>query len=568
MQSLLPCVVAALLLVQCHGVFHGDTAKQAQIDVDNYFAQEDLVNEIKNVEDYRARYAVEIATGHLPCEAESPMKLACESVMNVKRSMRGRTVTKSLAENAQLFEEPYRADDSRHFDVTASSTFTPVTSQTFDLHYADGSHLRGFSGEDMVTMGNFEAKAPFAVITDCNSPDFNDVDGILGFGLPRPGSNMPTPILFAMTDPGNADTTAGDLMRKFSFFSTDDAAEVQLGGYDPDTVDGTMWYAPSLSRHDFLVGVTSLKFGSGVDSSVELLQFTTKSAREYGLPSILDSGTSCLVIPGDTAGGKLQKKPWDLFAKHWRSDKSFYLKIAQKTYEIPASSWFLWETQQTCVQPSPSGMQGLLIGDVFFREFVVEFDMTEDRPYLGIAPLNKAYNPVTANQLSEYAIDVAPKDKMSLAKGKQTMYEAEHSDETVEVDRIPIVNSMGTQYFMDVAIGSPKQEFTVIFDTGSTVFGVFTWKDDLPQSIKDELPSYYFSQDLKQEARPAQKRQKLFETEALAMLPPSDGPSYFTEGAAAVQVILGAGGLLAVALLVLRRGRKSGVREPLLSDTP
>jgi hypothetical protein len=52
------------------------------------------------------------------------------------------------------------------------------------------------------------------------------------------------------------------------------------------------------------------------------------------------------------------------------------------------------------------------------------------------------------------------------------MFPAEHEDKLAAVDRIPIENSMGTQYFMDVTIGKPAQKFTVIFDTGST--GVHT----------------------------------------------------------------------------------------------
>ena len=47
------------------------------------------------------------------------------------------------------------------------------------------------------------------------------------------------------------------------------------------------------------------------------------------------------------------------------------------------------------------------------------------------------------------------------------MFPAEHEDKLAAVDRIPIENSMGTQYFMDVTIGKPAQKFTVIFDTGS-----------------------------------------------------------------------------------------------------
>jgi hypothetical protein len=90
--------------------------------------------------------------------------------------------------------------------------------------------------------------APFGLLYSCNSPDFNGVDGIIGFGLPKSGEEgrqLPRPVLWALTDkkPGDElasaarDSNAQNLLRKFSFFSTDDAAEVQLGGYDPATLD-------------------------------------------------------------------------------------------------------------------------------------------------------------------------------------------------------------------------------------------------------------------------------------------------------------------------------------------
>ena len=133
-------------------------------------------------------------------------------------------------------------------------------------------------------------------------------------------------------------------------------------------------------------------------------------------------------------------------------------------------------------------MQGLLVGDVFFREYMVEFDMgDESRPIIGIAKLNKAYSPVSSNELGYFKLQQAPRSKLTLLKGEETMYPAEHSTRLDEVDQIPIFNKKGTQYFMDLAIGTPKQPFTVIFDTGSAVFGVFTIKSDLPSKIKSEL---------------------------------------------------------------------------------
>ena len=445
--------------------------------------------------DRHAKLAVDhsIASAHMALRCT----VQCASVRRATRMGSTKFKVADEKHSAKLFDEAYRPNDSRHFRVHDSQTFVPQTTQTFDLNYADGSHLRGFSGVDQVYMGDYKATSPFGVITDCNSPDFNGVDGILGFGLPHAGSDLPTPILFAMTDEANKDTNAGKLTRKFSIFSTDDEAEVQLGGYDPATTAGTMWYTPALASDDFIVGVSSLKFGHRLTDSIELLQFSSQSQRNYGAPSIMDSGTSCLVIPADTMGGQLQNNPWDDFAKNWAKHKSFWLEIGQKKWEIPFNQWYLADSDQTCVQPSPAGMTGLLVGDVFFREYVVEFDMTAKRPIIGIAPLNKHYVPVKRNTLATFELHEAPKGKLHMLRGSEIMYPAEHTERLTEVDRIPIVNQMGTQYFMDVGIGTPRQKFTVIFDTGSTVFGVFADKHSLPKTIKNKLPHYYFEQDLR-----------------------------------------------------------------------
>ena len=228
--------------------------------------------------------------------------------------------------------------------------------------------------------------------------------------------------------------TEQELHRKFSFFSTNTAAELQLGGYDPETCTDTMMYTPSLSPTDFIVGVTSLTYGHPDHGSrTQLLKFTDPTGEEY-LPAIMDSGTSCLVIPGDRLGGRLHNSPFDDFTDLWDEGTSFWVTIGGKTFEIPFESWFLAETNQTCVQPSPEGMEGILIGDVFFREYMVEFDMEdESRPVIGVAKLNKKYTPVTGALLGYYNLQQAPRTKLQLLRGEETMFPAEHSKRLDEV---------------------------------------------------------------------------------------------------------------------------------------
>ena len=49
-----------------------------------------------------------------------------------------------------LFDEAYRPQDSRKFNLGASESFLAEPSKTFDLSYADGTELQGFTGNDIV----------------------------------------------------------------------------------------------------------------------------------------------------------------------------------------------------------------------------------------------------------------------------------------------------------------------------------------------------------------------------------------------------------------------------------
>jgi hypothetical protein len=152
-------------------------------------------------------------------------------------------------------------------------------------------------------------------------------------------------------------------------------------------------------------------------------------------------------------------------------------------------------------------MNGLLIGDVFFREYLVQFDVSSpDKTVIGIGKLRHDYQPVKRlEQRRVMNMDASPQalaqtlhvlpafKKTNERKLTQRAVRSAGlssrgtpvtalSSETL-LDDMPVFNRHGTQYFVNVSIGSPLQHFTVIFDTGSAVFGVFIRNSDLPKSI-------------------------------------------------------------------------------------
>jgi hypothetical protein len=205
------------------------------------------------------------------------------------------------------FDIKFVPANSTVFNPDLSHTFKVVPHQSFVLGYADNTHLKGYQGKDVVQLGDYYAFADFGAVTDCNSPDFNDVDGIVGFGMPSPAApppppsnsimpgmspsgappaSLPMPLLFSLTAPGGDDSNDNKVQRRaFSFLSSDKKAEIHLGGFDPAAIEGQLFLTPSISTHDYSVVAVSLMFGG-----TELLDFVPKDPRFRYVPAIMDSG--------------------------------------------------------------------------------------------------------------------------------------------------------------------------------------------------------------------------------------------------------------------------------------
>jgi len=83
------------------------------------------------------------------------------------------------------------------------------------LHYADTTELRGFHCKDHVKFGRVTGDLSFACLYHCNSPDFNDSDGILGFGRVVNDDRLPSPLFTSLTDPSNLLPGSPQLSPKF-----------------------------------------------------------------------------------------------------------------------------------------------------------------------------------------------------------------------------------------------------------------------------------------------------------------------------------------------------------------
>jgi len=387
------------------------------------------------------------------------------------------------------FSTPFYASRSTPFDPTASESFEQTT-RRYAVHYADSTELRGFVAKDEVYLYNLHVKARFGCITSCNSPDFNGVDGIMGFGIPDSSNlnGLPEPLFKAISmgpsDP-QSKMAPGILRRRvFSFLVTDGAAEVQLGGHDSDAISGPMVKLETVGDHFYAVRVRGLKYGDQ-----ELLHFST-SRGCIGcvgdwkfIEGVVDSGTSCLVIPDsdmdgilDTSHPRVSAYQAFINAKMSGQDKkSFYIDMDGHTIEIPHSVWFLADSNQTCVQKTPANFPGILIGDVLFRKYLVEFDMTQEgSPALGLAPLNPNYIPTTRPSAGKFTMLKNSPSSTKIPAIQNNGRRLGMLARTEGLTRLPVRDKHETQFFINVSVGTPPQKRLVIFDTGSSIFGLFS----------------------------------------------------------------------------------------------
>lgn len=380
-----------------------------------------------------------------------------------------------MAATVDSFKKSFDPSQTHPYNPKKSTSFQRAPG-VFALSYADSTSLQGFICRDIVQLGDYWVETRFGCITNCNSPDFNGDDGIVGFGLPTPSQNpqqpLPAPLLFELTDSRKSKNPKNKMLneRIFAFLSTEQAGELQLGGVDPESTAGEMAFTPTMTPHDFSVPVFSVKYGHK-----ELLDFVPTNPGLRYVPGIVDSGSSCLVLPDTLLQGLLKIRPYSTYKEMRKTHPkaSFLLSLSGIPIEIPWKTWYLAKANKACVQKTPPMFPGVLIGDVLFRRYVVLFNMTDPMmPILGIAPQKPGY--VAAKKAHMTNVHKMPVGRRPSNVTSEEGGRVPPSHLARRIDNIPVINKKETQYFIKIQIGSPRKWHTVTFDTGSSVFGIFS----------------------------------------------------------------------------------------------
>jgi len=423
--------------------------------------------------------------------------------------------------------ETYGHHQGRYFRPAVSSTFSLIKLDNVNVTFLDNTNLRGYDAADMATLGQYTVQTRMGMIEHCNSRNFDDVDGILGFGWadqPRSAALLKTLTqadrpgwdIFGQPFAGNG----SPMPRKFTFTANNELGELQLGGHDPALVQEEFVVFPMTGENVYGIDIHSITYGG-----VELLHFQDSKPKKSFVGEF-DSGTTCLLLPNTDVKGNFTTSPFGILAhEQMKGERHPLLYHARDVYGNVHTYHMSFNE---CVEPTDETM---ILGDPFFRKFAVMHDMEDlSNKRMGLAPRNPSYQLGATTDRSILTPGHAPQQQMFAAKGEsgvtkihatrkmrdhkftQALHETKkslaaaselHEHPTMLVDKVAVKSQSMVTYNIQLAIGSPPQPLDVIFDTGSFMLAVFA--EPPPAGMKPLLSD---KKDAKKDSKAASHSEK------------------------------------------------------------
>jgi len=276
--------------------------------------------------------------------------------------------------SGRTLEEAQMLSSHQGFFATESETFHSLK-QEFSIVYGSGP-VAGWYCDDTIQIGDLKLpNLTFAIVDQFQGlgsiyTQGSIFDGILGLGF---GSLSVDQIPTVMKE-----LNASGMLHEpvFGFYLGEDQdGQFVLGGVDPEHYVGDFNFVPVTSPAFWEIALDGIKIASDTTSSWSMVLSKSKSA-------IVDSGTSLLVGPEAEVQAIAAilgaQKVNNLYVIDcWGPSPTIAFTLGGIDYSIQGKQLILQQSGDWCViglQASDSAQNHWILGDVFMRQYYVQFD--------------------------------------------------------------------------------------------------------------------------------------------------------------------------------------------------